>query len=77
MALTAADKAFIADAIASALVSAPAKAEAKAPTFATKADIEAGGGFPCTASEPCSRTLRTLKRSQSHGVDAGGHEPRA
>lgn len=45
-------------------------------TYHTSAEIKAGQGFPCTAAEPCSRTLKTSKRAGIHGIEAGGHEPR-
>lgn len=82
MALTQADKTFIAALIAEALAGAPAPAKARsrkakaATTFHTKADVLAGKGFACTADAPCSRTLKTVARASVHGVANGGHEPR-
>ena len=35
-------------------------------TFATRAEIKAGGGFPCAATPPCGKILRTLDRSRVH-----------
>lgn len=48
---------------------APATAQAAEKTFFTKAEIAAGGGFPCALG--CGKTLRTSKRAQTHGAD--GH----
>lgn len=50
---------------------APASARAEQPTFFTRKQIAAGGGFACSAPEPCGKHLRTAKRAQSHGAD--GH----
>jgi len=46
----------------------PATGKAEQPvTFYTKAQIAAGGGFPCVADEPCEKRLRTAERAKSHG----------
>ena len=51
----------------------PAKAKAKMPAFRTKAQREAGKGFACSASEPCSRKdLRTAAGASSHVPNAEG-----
>ena len=47
----------------------PATAQAASPTFYTKEQIAAGGGFPCALG--CGKSLRTSKRAQTHGAD--GH----
>lgn len=81
MALSQADKAFIAALIADAItpaIVAPATPVAHERTFATKEDRLAGKGFPCTADDgiACDRAdLRTPKRAAAHGVD--GHYPKA
>jgi hypothetical protein len=47
-----------------------AKAKGDAPrTIATKAELAAGGGFPCTATPPCTRKLRTQARASEHAAD--------
>lgn len=48
---------------------APVSAKAAAPTFYTKAQIAAGGGFPCTLG--CGKVLRTSARAEKHGVEEG------
>lgn len=57
--------------VASQTAAVVAPVAPKARTFATKADIATGKGFPCTADEPCSRTLRTIGRAGSHGIETG------
>lgn len=48
----------------------PVQARAEQPkAFFTKAEIAAGGGFPCALG--CGKRLRTAKRAQTHGED--GH----
>ncbi len=84
MALSAKDRTDIAELVAHAVATAlAAQATASAPatgkaadTFRTRAQVREGKGFPCTAPEPCTRTLSTLKRAAKHGVADGGHEPR-
>lgn len=76
MALTKADKEFIAQAIASAIVSAPAQVSAASPVVdghigpSGKPD---GRRFACTAEPACGRLLRSAARAAIHGVTAGGH----
>jgi len=80
MALNAADKKFIAQAIAEALASTvvptgkPAQAKAESPRqFYTRSQIRAGEGFACTADGGCGRLLGTAKRAAIHGIAEGGH----
>ena len=45
----------------------------KTPTYATKAELAAGGGFVCAS---CGRHLRTAKRAAVCGDLVNGHLPR-
>lgn len=47
-------------------------------TFKTRAEREAGLGFPCTVpGADCGRRdLRTPNRAAIHGIEAGGHTAR-
>jgi len=56
-----------------AIESRPAKSATKSGvrTFATKAERDAGKGFPCTVSPSCGRTnLRTAEAGASHDPKA-------
>lgn len=72
MALTAADKEFIAQAIAQALVaaapvaSAPVKAKVAQPTHVGPSGKLDGREHPCTADGGCGRLLRSPKSAASH-----------
>ena len=58
------------EALKATIASSPAK-PVKASTFRTKAQREAGEGWPCTVTPPCSRKdLRTQEAGASHNTKA-------
>lgn len=71
------------DRVLAAIEAAPARSRAAKPaaarTFATKAERDAGKGYPCTADEPCARRdLRTAAGASSHDPKHDGwHTPKS